>query len=141
MTKRATDDLKNELIHAQVLEKVLDENKDSFSSDNFSKLLKEYIHNKKINKSSLAKASGMSDVYLHQLLSGRRTPSRNRLLCICIGLKLNLEETQEFLFHAGMGPLYPRNRWDAIIIFGVSHGMDLFTINDLLFDANEKTLI
>ncbi len=141
MTKRTTDDLKNELIHADTLEKVLDENKDSFSSNNFSKLLKEYIHSKKINKSTLAKASGMSDVYLHQLLSGRRTPSRNRLLCICVGLKLTLEETQEFLFHAGMGPLYSRNRWDAIIIYGVSHGMDLFTINDLLFEANEKTLI
>ncbi len=141
MANRSTDEMNTELIRADDLEKVLEENKDSFAPDGFPKLLKTYIRDKKINKASLAKDSGMSSVYLHQILSGRRTPSRNRLLCICIGLKLSLEETQEFLYHAGMGPLYSRNRWDAVIIFGISHGMDLFTINDLLFDANEKTLI
>ena len=141
MKTRTTDEMNTELIKADNLMKVLEENNDNFSDKEFPNLLKEQISAKKISKSNLAKASGMSDVYLHQLLSGRRTPSRTRLLCICIGLGLTVEEAQEFLYHAGIGPLYPRNRWDAIIIYGLSHKLDLFTINDLLFDANEKTLI
>ena len=56
-------------------------------------------------------------------------------------MKLSLGETQKFLQNAGMATLYPRSRWDAIIIYGISHGMDLFTINDLLFDADETTMI
>ena len=28
----------------------------------------------------------MSEIYLHQIFAGRRTPSRNRLLCLCYGL-------------------------------------------------------
>ena len=112
----------------------------SFSPKDFAKQLKERLKKSGMSKAELAKASGMSDVYLHQLLSGRRTPSRIRLLCICIGLKLTLEQTQDFLVHAGMGPLYSNSRWDAIIIYGISHQMDLFTINDLLYEENEETM-
>lgn len=141
MIKRNTDDMNTELMNTTDLQKFLEENTDHFSKKDFSRLLKEQIRKKGVNKADLAKASGMSDVYLHQLISGRRSPSRTRLLCICIGLKLTLDETQRLLLHAGMGQLYARNRWDAIIIYGIDHQMDLYTINDLLFDANEDTMI
>lgn len=141
MIKRNTDDMNTELMNTTDLQKFLAENTEHFSTRDFSRLLKEQIRKKDVNKADLAKASGMSDVYLHQLISGRRSPSRTRLLCICIGLKLTLDETQSLLFHAGMGQLYARNRWDAIIIYGIDHQMDLYTINDLLFDANEDTMI
>ena len=130
-----------ELMNAPDLKQFLAQHESSFTSRDFSRLLQEQIRKKGINKADLAKASGMSDVYLHQLISGRRSPSRTRLICICIGLGLTLEETQQFLYHAGMGPLYSKSRWDAIIIYGISHRMDLYTINDLLFDANEDTMI
>ena len=32
----------------------------------------------------------MSEVYLHQVFSGRRSPSRDRLLCLCLGLAVSL---------------------------------------------------
>jgi len=141
MQKRSTDEMNTELRKTTDLKKFLDENTEHFSSKDFSRLLKEQIRRKGMIKADLAKAAGMSDVYLHQLISGRRSPSRTRLLCICIGLGLSLEETQQLLFHAGMGQLYARNRWDAIIIYGIERRMDLFSINDLLFDANEDTMI
>ena len=141
MQIRTTDEMKTELTQTEDLKRFLDENAESFSSRDFSRLLKEEIRKRRINKAELARDSGMSEVYLHQLISGRRSPSRSRMICICIGLKLSLEETQQFLFHAGMGELYARDRSDAILIYGIEHHMDLFTINDLLFDANEKTLI
>ncbi len=141
MQERSTDDMNTELMNTKDLKKFLEENTGHFSSRDFSRLLKEQIKKAGMNKAKLAKAAGMSEVYLHQLLSGRRFPSRTRLICICIGLGLPLEETQKLLFHSGMGQLYSRNRWDAIIIYGINHHMDLYTINDLLFDANEDTMI
>ena len=51
----------------------------------------------------------MSEVYLHQVFSGRRRPSRDRLVCICIGLKATLDEAQELLKQAGYAQLYPKN--------------------------------
>ena len=82
----------------------------------------------------------MSDIYLHQIFSGRRNPSRSRLLCLCIGLGASLEETQELLKLCGLAQLYPKLRRDAIIIYGLTHRLSLFSINDSLFSSDEETL-
>ena len=88
----------------------------------------------------LAKQSGISEVYLHQVFSGRRTPSRNRLLCLCFGLGASVDEAQDLLRHARLAPLYSRDRRDAIVIFGLSHNMTLGDINDKLYAEDADTL-
>ena len=82
----------------------------------------------------------MSEVYLHQVFSGRRNPSRSRLICLCFCLSATLEETQELLKHCGLAQLYPRIRRDAIIIYGLVNGVSLFEVNDKLFSEEEETL-
>ena len=77
---------------------------------------------------------------MHQVFSGRRSPSRSRLLCLCFGLNASLEETQELLKQCGFAQLYPKDRRDAIILYGILNGMDLFAVNDKLFAENEETL-
>lgn len=72
--------------------------------------------------------------------SGRRKPSRNRLLCLCFGLEASVEETQELLKLCGMAQLYPKLKRDAIIYYGLLHGLKLFEINDKLFDEDEEIL-
>ena len=83
----------------------------------------------------------MSDVYLHQIFAGRRIPSRNRLLCLCYGLDATIEETQELLKLCSLAQLYPKHKRDAIIYYGLAHGISLFEINDKLFAENEETLL
>lgn len=61
-------------------------------------------------------------------------------LCLCFGLSATLEETQELLKQCGFAQLYPKDRRDAIILYGIMNGMDLFTVNDKLFVENEETL-
>mgnify|MGYP000763485078 CR=1 FL=1 len=95
---------------------------------------------KDLTKAELARRSGISEVYLHQVFSGRRNPSRSRLLCLCFGLGVTLEESQELLKQCGYARLYPKNRRDAIILYGIANGMDLFAVNDKLFVENEETL-
>ena len=82
----------------------------------------------------------MGEVYLHQVFSGRRNPSRDRLLCLCIGLEATLEETQCLLKQSAYAQLYPKSKRDAIITYGILHHMELHAINDKLFAENEKTL-
>ncbi len=72
--------------------------------------------------------------------SDRRKPSRNRLLCLCFGLEASVEETQELLKLCGMAQLYPKLKRDAIIYYGLLHGLKLFEINDKLFDEDEEIL-
>jgi len=82
----------------------------------------------------------MSEVYLHQVFSGRRKPSRDRLLCLCAGLEAGLEDIQRLLKQAGYAPLYPKLKRDAIIIHGILPHTPLNEMNDKLFSENERTL-
>lgn len=65
-------------------------------------------------KAALARKAGMSEVYLHQVFSGRRKPSRDRLLCLCVGLGLNSRD--------------------------LVHGKTLAEINDALMAEGERIL-
>jgi len=135
-----TNNLRQELMEAPSLDQFLSENQDSFNRDSICELLNRLFQKRRISKATLAKRSGTSEVYLHQVFSGRRSPSRSRLLCLCFGLNASLEETQELLKQCGFAQLYPKDRRDAIILYGILNGMDLFAVNDKLFAENEETL-
>lgn len=135
-----TNNLRQELMEAPSLDQFLSENQDSFNRDSICELLNRLFQKRRISKATLARQSGMSEVYLHQVFSGRRNPSRSRLLCPCFGLNASLGETQELLKQCGFAQLYPKDRRDAIILYGILNGMDLFAVNDKLFAENEETL-
>ena len=140
MERKSTGQLNQELMQASSLGEYVSENRDAFSEQAVSQLLSELYEKKSISKAALARRAGMSEVYLHQVFSGRRSPSRDRLLCLCLGLEATLEETQELLRQAGFAQLYPRHKRDAVISYGLVHGISLGEINDRLFLENEKTL-
>ena len=140
MDKKNTDGLQQELMDSTDLSQFLSRNQEQFVDKSVAELLNHLFEKKNISKAALAKQAGMSEIYLHQIFAGRRTPSRNRLLCLCYGLEASIEETQELLKLCGTAELYPKLKRDAIIYYGLLHKLDLFVINDKLFDENEDTL-
>lgn len=140
MDRKNTGQLLQELMDSNDLNRVLSENDTSFREDSLKDALQRLFDARDISKATLAKNSGISEVYLHQVFSGRRSPSRNRLLCLCFGLRAEVEEAQRLLQHAHHAPLYPLDRRDAILIYGLSHGLTLPEVNDALFNANAETL-
>ena len=140
MDKKNTDGLQQELMDSTDLSQFLSRNQEQFVDKSVAELLNHLFEKKNISKAALAKQAGMSEIYLHQIFAGRRTPSRNRLLCLCYGLEASIEETQELLRLCGMAELYPKLKRDEIIYYGLLHKLDLFVINDKLFDENEDTL-
>ena len=140
MEKKDTNDLRQELMEAGDIDSYLRENQESFATAPVAGLLMEIYEQKNLSKAALARGAGMSEVYLHQVFAGRPNPSRDRLLCLCVGLEVSLDEAQKLLKQAAYAPLYPKNRRDAIITYGILHHMQLQAINDKLFLENEKTL-
>lgn len=140
MWEKPTDDLGEELMSADSIDTYLHDNEEYFFDQNITETLAQLYERKAVSKATLARQSGMSEVYLHQVFSGRRNPSRDRLLCLCIGLEATLEETQRLLKRAAYAQLYPKNKRDAIIAYGILHHTELHRINDKLFTENEKTL-
>ena len=135
-----TDELQQKLMDTPDLERFLQENENSFRTATVTEVLVGLLRKTSISRGELAKRASTSEVYLYQLTSGRRYPSRNRMLCICLGAEAALEETQTILRQCGFATLYPANRRDAIIIHGLVHGQTLLQINDALFVENEETL-
>lgn len=140
MNEKNTDTLQQELMSTNNLDRFLTENDASFRDVPLQEAIQRIFDEKGMSKSQLAKQSGISEVYLHQLFSGRRFPSRSRLLCLCFGLGATVDEAQSLLQQARHAPLYSRDRRDAIIIFALSHHMTLFEVNDKLFTENLDTL-
>ena len=140
MKEKDTNDLQQELMDTADIDTYLTENEDCFLRRETAQLLSELYKKQALSKAALARKAGMSEVYLHQVFSGRRKPSRDRLLCLCIGLEATLDETQQILRQAAYAPLYPKRRRDAILIHGLLHGVEIDRLNDKLFMENEKTL-
>lgn len=140
MIKKDTGELQNSMMAQPDLDRFLAENQDHFQKSTVPELLLQMIEKKGISKAVLAKQAGMSEVYLHQVFAGRRNPSRSRVLCICFGLGATLDETQELLKQCSLAQLYFREKRDAIIIYGLMHGLSLFEVNDKLFEEDEETL-
>ena len=140
MKEKSTDNLREELMGDNALDSYLQEHAGQVLDSDTSRLLAQLYAQKHITKAELARRASISEVYLHQVFSGRRRPSRDRLLCICIGLGASPEETQNLLKRAGHAQLYVRFRRDAIILYGLIHQFTLGEINDKLFSENEKTL-
>lgn len=84
--------------------------------------------------------TGIERSYLYQILKGRRIPSREKVLRLCIGAGLPLEEAQRVLELGKFGVLYPRDRRDAILIFALRSGLDATETDCLLDQFGEDPL-
>ncbi len=140
ITRKSTNNLETELSR-DGLNEFLKKNEEEFIQTDLGIYIQELISRKEISKAELARRSGMSSVYLYQLLSGKRYPSRDRLICLCIGLSCSLEETQNILKKSRFAGLYLKVRRDAILCYGIRNNMDINQINDLLYEKEEETLI
>lgn len=140
MKKKTTDDLRQELMDQPNIETYLSDNQSCFMETGILDLLESLRERCGLSKAEIARMSGMSEVYLHQVFSGRRNPSRDRLLTLCVGMGASLEEANQLLKQAAYAQLYPRLRRDAIISHGLIHRRPLTEINEALFAENEKTL-
>lgn len=140
MREKTTDDLTQELMEQADLDRYITENEAYFAEMDLISVLTRLYKKCGLSKAELARRAGMSEVYLYQVFSGRRRPSRDRLLCICLGVEATLDEAQKLLKQAGYAPLYPRRKREAIIAHGIIHRTPLREINDKLFAENEKTL-
>lgn len=140
MRRKSTKELNRELSAAPDWNRFLENNREQFQETGFLDYLLKLFQDAGISKVTLAKRAETSEIYLYQIFSGARMPSRDRVLCLFFGLPATLAQTQELLRIGGMAQLYPKNKRDAIIIYGLTHGQTLPQVNELLFAESKETL-
>jgi len=116
------------------------ENKDYMITETLAELLNRLMLEKGLKKATVIRASELSEVYGYQIFSGLRIPERKKLLCLAVGMGLNLEETQTLLQSASYSPLYVKIPFDSMVLFGICKGLSVVEINDLLFEYGQETL-
>lgn len=116
------------------------ENKEYMVSATLSQMLNDLIKEKGLKKSEVIRKSELSEVYSYQIFSGLRVPERKKLLCLAVGMGLNLDEVQTLLKCAGYSPLYVKISFDSIVIYGICKQLSIVEINELLFEYDLETL-
>ena len=116
------------------------ENKDYMVSGNLAALLAQLLESKGLHKSQVIKNAELSEVYGYQIFSGLRVPERKKLLCLAVGMGLNLEEVQQLLKCAGYAQLYVKLPFDSVVLYGLCKALSVVQINELLFEYGLETL-
>lgn len=140
MQARNTKDLEQELAVCAQVEQYLDENAGQMLDRSVAEYLTQLLKERGLKRTDVINTSGLNDIYAHQIFSGKRTPSRDKLLCLCFGMKLSTEETQELLKHCGYPTLYAKKRRDSVILHALFHKMPLMQCNEELYNIGEALL-
>ncbi len=115
-------------------------NKKYLLSQNLSEHLNALLKQKGLKIADVVRGSLLDRVYVYQIFSGKKTPSRDKLIAISFGLGLSADETQKMLKLSGNIELYARDERDVIILFALQRGKNIFETNDLLHSYNFKVL-
>lgn len=107
--------------------------------------LSEYILNisteKGLKKIDIINNANIYRTYGYEILNGKKLPSRNKLLQICLGNKFSLSQTNKCLTLAKLGILYAKDPRDSIIIYTLNNRLNLIDTNIILDDHDFEPLI
>ncbi len=141
MNTLTTDKLENELSEISNINDYIEKNSDEFVSIKLSDYLNELLGTHDTALSDVVKQCGLNRVYAYQLFEGQKTnPSRDKIIGIALGMKLDFAETQKLLKVAGMRPLYARDKRDSVITFAVKKEYNIIDTNILLEEQGFKII-
>jgi len=139
MPKKSTSHLENELKRSESLEAFLDNNQDELSREELPELLQVLADSRGMTKADIVKASNLNEIYAYQILSGARRPSRDKLIQLCFGMRMNEVEACELLERGGASALRPYDRRDVIVAFCLNRQLEVSACDDLLWGLGEET--
>lgn len=115
-TKKSTDELMKQLSSTSNIDSYLSNNSDNLINSTFIDKLEERMEQHQLSKAQVLKNADINQIYGYQIFAGQKKPSRDKILALCTGAQLSVDETNEILKIAGEAALYPKNKRDSIII-------------------------
>lgn len=86
-------------------------------------------------------AANLTKQYFSKLLKGKVTPSKTKILSLAVALRLNMDETIDFLRMSGYA-FSPFSQVDKIFEYFICNEIyDIYRIDIVLFDYGLPTLI
>lgn len=139
--QKSTTELLNELKNFDSFKEYEKINKNSMINKTLSQYLCDLLEEKHLKKSDVIRKGELNESYAYQMFSGvKSTPSKDKLICLSIGMDLSVDETNSLLKLAGLSSLYPRIKRDSIIIINMNNKKSVVEINEELYNEGEETL-
>lgn len=133
--ERSTNELIEILKSKKTYEEFFFEEVGELCFDSVSEYLLVLLNEKGLSKSQVIKGANLDKNYAYQIFNGTKTnPSRDKMIMLSFGLKLNLNETRKLLKISGLPDLYARSPRDSVIMFCIHKGESLMTTNEQLND-------
>lgn len=108
--------------------------------ESFEKHLQQLINKKGLRNSEVYAAANISKQYFSKLLKGQVKPSKDKMLALAVGLRLNMDETADFLRIAGYA-LSPISQTDTVVEYFIrKQEYNVLKINIVLFDYGLEPL-
>lgn len=106
----------------------------------FVTYLETLLLKKDVSKSELIKMTNLHRTYAYQIFNGQKKPSRSKIIQIALALQLDIRETNNLLSLSDNGYLYPKVRYDAIILYALEHKKSIINTN-LILDMYELPIL
>ncbi|MCI8403775.1 MAG: helix-turn-helix transcriptional regulator [Clostridia bacterium] len=137
--KKSTEELLKILKNSS-LDAYLAENGGEMAENPICYYLTAVLNEKGLKKSEVIKKSNVQTNYAYQIFSGLKIPSRDKLIALCFGMDVSLDEAQTLLKYTGFAPLYPRNKRDIVIVSALENGESVIRCNITLDELNLSPL-
>lgn len=121
----STTDNLNQAIKSseKAINSLIDENENKFVDGDLSKYLCRLAEERSLKKADIIRRSNLDRTYAYQIFAGKKHPTRDKLLQLCFGFGLSLDEAQSLLKQTGFSQLYSKNKRDFIIMHAIEHGL------------------
>ncbi len=127
--KKTTDDLWNEMLQTDNVDEFIKNNPEDVFFNGLEEFFDYQLKTKNLKSGKVFEAAMIERHFGHQIITGMRGATRDKIIQICFGLKLNLSEAQQFIKISGNRELYARDHRDLVIIYAIKDGKSLIETN------------
>lgn len=111
----------------------------SIDDRSFSAWITDELAKRGLKKNVVVRRSRLNQTFAYQIMAGMRHPSRDKLIQLCFGMKLDETEASELLERGGSSALRPYCRRDVIVAFCLNRHLEVSACDDLLWGLGEET--
>ena len=115
-------------------------NKNKITHRSLPEYLQQLLDEKGLSRPKVVAEAGLNTTYGYEVFTGKKRPSREKVLPLVFAMGCTLQEANRMLQAAGVNELYVKDRRDAIIIFCLEHGYSLMKTNEELFRFGESII-
>lgn len=140
MAKTTTELLRELRRNSVSLPDYLTNHKDTFVNEDIKTFWENIIKSKNYSKSNIINKADFSYCYFYEVINGRKSPTKDKVVRLSLAMKMTVDECQQALKISGRSALHPKNRRDSILIYAIEQKMTITQCNTALTENGEDEL-